>query len=134
MSLPVNDFEGVILVGFADASNSGVSSQLCYIVGLVVFGQAKKDLSRTSSIGLFTSHQSTPPQQQRYPQPAKPWMTLFQLAILLSVILEAQVQLAVLVDSKDPQGSLSSQRHPTDKLGDVILIRFYYGTDVDLFG
>lgn len=54
----------------------------------------------------------------------------------LAVIIETNVQLAVLVDSKDLYGSFSWQRHPTDKSvrGDVNSIRFYYKTAVDLFG
>lgn len=48
---------------------------------------------------------------------------------------QVKVRTAVLADSKDLYGPLSSQRHPRDKSvrGDVNAIRYYYETAIELF-
>lgn len=136
---PQPSFNGdskLTLVAFADASHTKDSSQLFYIVGLVV-GPVQKGseffVLSWSSHRSYRPAKSTPAAEILAASEAVDELVLIKR--ILTSIWAIEINSMMIVDSKDLYHALSSKRNTVDKSvrPDVNSMRFYFETAIDVF-
>lgn len=125
------------LLAFADASYKDAVSQLCQVVALV-YGK----IAQCSVVHLFSwalQRSGSPVRSTAAAEVLAAGQALHKIVCIrdaLAHLLNINVSLAILVNSKDLYSSLSLQRPYTNESvrGDVNIIRYNFETSVHLFG